>query len=191
MAWLTSLWLPIVLSAVLVFVASSIIWMALPIHKKDYKKLGDKEAAVMDLVRSGPIGAGLYMFPMCDQKTMKTDPAMAAKVKAGPWGTILVMPRCWNMGQMLGLWMVNLLIVSGLIGYLAWYAMPGAHTFASVFRVVATAAFLAYGGNALTDSIWKGRPWSMLCGALFDAVVYAAVTGAAFAWLWPKAAGMM
>ncbi len=39
MAFLTELWLPILLSAVFVFIVSSIIHMALPIHKGDYGKL--------------------------------------------------------------------------------------------------------------------------------------------------------
>src|SRR2546426_5751853 len=42
---LMSLWLPILLSAVLVFVASSIIHMLLPWHKSDYPKVPDEERA--------------------------------------------------------------------------------------------------------------------------------------------------
>ena len=40
---LTSLWLPILLSAVVVFAASSIIHMVLPYHRNDFKKLPDEE----------------------------------------------------------------------------------------------------------------------------------------------------
>ena len=39
----TALWLPILLSAVIVFVASSILHMVLPIHKSDYRKLPEEE----------------------------------------------------------------------------------------------------------------------------------------------------
>lgn len=35
MGFFTQLWLPIVLSAVIVFFASSILWMALPLHTKN------------------------------------------------------------------------------------------------------------------------------------------------------------
>ena len=36
---LAALWLPILLSAVIVFVVSSILHMALPFHKNDYRQL--------------------------------------------------------------------------------------------------------------------------------------------------------
>jgi hypothetical protein len=182
------LWLPILAGAAAVFVTSSVVWMALPIHKNDYKKLGEHEPAALAAIRGWALAPGMYMFPYCDSKTIKTDPAAQQKVKDGPWGTLTVMPKCWNMGQMLGLWFLNILILTALIGYIASTSLPHGATFAGVFRVVATAGILAYGGSVLTDSIWKGRPWSGLPGALFDAVVYAAVTGAVFAALWPKGA---
>ena len=51
---LADLWLPIVLSAVFVFVASSVIHMALQIHKKDFQKLPNE-----DQVLAAMRGAGL------------------------------------------------------------------------------------------------------------------------------------
>ena len=39
-----SLWLPVMISAVVVFVASSIIHMALKYHKADYKSLPNEDA---------------------------------------------------------------------------------------------------------------------------------------------------
>jgi len=42
MAFLTALWLPILLSAVIVFVASSIMHMVLPYHRNDYGQLPDE-----------------------------------------------------------------------------------------------------------------------------------------------------
>ena len=186
MVSLASLWLPILLSAVGVFIASSVIWMALPIHKKDYKKLGDKEAAVMAAVRSWGLGAGMYMFPFCDPKGPKDDPAMKKKIADGPWGTIMLMPRVWNMGRMMGLWVLNLLILTTFVAYIAGHGLAPGAAYLRVFQLVGATALLAYGGSSLTDSIWKGRPWSLLPGALFDAVVYALVTGAVFGALWPK-----
>jgi len=53
MVSITALWLPILLSAVIVFVASSIIHMLLPIHKSDYRKLPDEEK-VMDATPFAP-----------------------------------------------------------------------------------------------------------------------------------------
>jgi hypothetical protein len=189
MEWLTSLWLPILASAAAVFVCSSVIWMALPIHKKDYRKLGGAEESIQGAIRSAGLEPGQYMFPACDPQALK-DPAAQARWKAGPWGVLIVVGKPWSMGPTLGLWLLNVLILSAIVGYLAWSALGPGAPFARVFQVAGTAGLLAFGGNVMCDSIWKGRPWSLLPGALFDAVVYALVIGAIFGGLWPRAAGI-
>ena len=50
-----ALWLPILLSAVIVFIVSSIIHMALPVHKSDYRKLPDEEKALDALRATGAV----------------------------------------------------------------------------------------------------------------------------------------
>ena len=40
-----TLWQPILLSAVLAFIAGSVIWMAMPWHKSDWSKVSDEEGA--------------------------------------------------------------------------------------------------------------------------------------------------
>ena len=60
---ITALWLPILLSAVIVFIVSALIHMALPIHKSDYRKLPDEER-VLDALRSAGVTPGRrYHFP--------------------------------------------------------------------------------------------------------------------------------
>ncbi|MGD9688495.1 MAG: hypothetical protein AB7K52_03985 [Phycisphaerales bacterium] len=186
---LVSLWLPVILAAMAVFFASSVIWMALPIHKNDYHKLGDKENAVMDALRSWGLPPGLHMFPMCDPKTMKDNPDAQAKMKSGPWGTITLMASPPSMGSCLGMWIVNLVVSSLLIAYVASISLPAGSSFMNVFRLVATVSLLTFGGSVLTESIWRGRPWSHAPGALFDAVVYACITGAIFGAMWPAPSG--
>ena len=61
---LTQLWLPIVLSAVFVFLASSIIWMALPYHKADIKVLPDEKALTEPLAKLN-LPPGTYMWLNC------------------------------------------------------------------------------------------------------------------------------
>jgi hypothetical protein len=185
---LTDLWLPILLSSVALFFASSIIWMALPIHKGDYKPLREHEGPIFDAIKNAGLASGLYMFPFCSHGKEPKSPELEARLKSGPFGTICVMNSTPNMGKALGLWIVNLLLVTTLVAYIASHALKPGADYLSVFRIVATAALLAHAGNALTDSIWKGRPWSHLPGALFDGVVYAALTAGFFSWLWPKAA---
>lgn len=64
MTELASLWLPILLSALFVFVASSVIHMVLPIHRGDYRKL-PQEDRVLDGLRD-VVPPGQYMFPCPD-----------------------------------------------------------------------------------------------------------------------------
>ena len=72
--------------------------------------------------------------------------------------------------------------------YIASVGLTEGAATTDVFRVTATAAFLAYGLSSVTNSIWKGVPWSTTAKFLFDGVLYAAATAGAFAWLWPAAA---
>ena len=46
---LTDLWIPILVSVVVVFITSSIIWMVLPIHKSDYSKLPEEEKMLQSI----------------------------------------------------------------------------------------------------------------------------------------------
>ena len=54
-----------------------------------------------------------------------------------------------------------------------------------VFRVVGTAAFMAYGVGTLANGIWKGQPWSVVGKEAFDGLIYALLTAGTFGWLWP------
>ena len=185
MVQLMDLWLPILVSAVLVFVASSFIWMATPIHKHDYKNPGDKESGLLDAFRRAGLAPGMYNLPWCDHKNMK-DPAMQAKLQAGPWALVTVFGQAHNMGKMLGLWFVHLVIVSVFVGYIASHAGLGRGAeYFSVFRIAGTAALMAYAGYALPMTIWHGMPKNQLPGRLIDGVVYSLLTAGAFAGLWP------
>jgi len=63
MITLIDLWLPILLSAAIVFVASSIIWTATPLHPRDYTHLGESELAILDAIRSSGLAPGVYFLP--------------------------------------------------------------------------------------------------------------------------------
>lgn len=186
MEFLNELWLPIIASAFAVFVASSIIWMASPLHKHDYKNPGDAEGTITNMVRQAGLAAGVYYVPWCQGKDMK-DPAVQAKMKAGPWAQLIVMPGAPNMGKLLLMWMVHLVIVGVFVAYLVQlsgvtHAVPPATKaeFLAVFRVSGTAALLAHAGYALPLSIWHGQPWSQTPGRILDGIIYAAITGAIF-----------
>ena len=87
---LADLWLPILVSAAVVFVASFIAWTISPHHKGEWKPLPD-EAAFLASVRDR-IPAGQYMFPHCDPSQRK-DPQAMERMKAGPHGVMIVWGR--------------------------------------------------------------------------------------------------
>ncbi len=180
---LASLWLPIVLSAVIVFVASSIMHMALKYHQGDYRKLPEE-----DNVRGALRGVtrGLYMFPFCKHQEMKS-PEIQEKWKQGPVGIIAILPTGQpNMGKFLGQWFGYCLLVNFFIAYLAAHTLGAGTHYLAVFRVVGTAGFLAYGLGIISNGIWKGIPWSMVIKEVVDGLVYGLLVAGTFGWLWPK-----
>ncbi len=184
---LLTLWLPILLSTVTCFILSSIIWMALPIHKKDYNDPGEKEGPMLDAIRSAALAPGAYFFPWCSGGNQK-DPAYIEKMKKGPWAMVYLMSGAPRMGKMLGLWFAHLLIASALIGYVgSSSALASGASFGAVFRLIFTASILVHAGYSMPMCIWHGVPWKQLPGRLFDGAAYSLATGALFALLWPAA----
>jgi hypothetical protein len=185
MVALATLWLPILLSAVIVFVASAIMHMVLPYHRSDYRQLPDEDKLLAAL-RSSSLTRGLYMFPFCTPKEMKS-PAALEKFKQGPVGTMTIIPSGPPaMGKLLIEWFLYCLIISFVVAYLACHTLPFGVGHRAVCRVVGTAAFLAYSVGTLSNGIWKGQPWSMTIKEAFDGLVFALLTGATFSWLWPR-----
>ena len=141
---LSALWFPIVLSAVIVFVASSIIHMLLPYHRSDYQKLPDEEK-LLPVLRAAGLKRGLYVFPFCTHKEMKS-PAIIEKYNQGPVGMMTVFPNGPPaMPKFLGLWFGYCLVISIVVAHLAAYTVYPYVTHRHIFRVVGESAFLAYG----------------------------------------------
>ena len=187
MVALLDLWPPIVLSAVFVFIASSVIHMATPLHKSDYKKLPNEEA-VLDALRPHGLPLGTYMFPCAGSMKEMGSPEFAEKQKRGPVGFVTLLPNApVNMSTHLAQWFVFSLFISLTCAYVAGILLPPGADSTTVMRITATVAFTGYGLSNVTDSIWKGVPWSITARFLLDGLVYAVVTGAAFLWLWPGA----
>ena len=90
------------------------------------------------------------------------------------------------MGPYLGLWFVYCLVISGMSAYVVWRVFGPGDRFSAVFKLGCTVAFLAFGMALPQMSIWYRRSWTTTLKSLFDSVIYGAVTGAAFAYLWPK-----
>jgi hypothetical protein len=181
---LAALWLPILLSAVIVFFASFIMHMVLPYHRGDYRQLPD-EVGVLAALGTAGVKRGLYMFPHCTHKEMNT-PAVQEKFKQGPVGHLTIFPSGpVAMPKYLAMWFAYCLIIGFFVAYLTGHTTaPGTH-YSQVFRVAGTAAFLAYGLGHLSNGIWKGQPWSMVIKEVVDGLVYGLLTAGTFGGLWP------
>lgn len=185
MVALTALWIPILLSAVIVFIASSIMHMVLPYHRSDYKQLPDEDK-VLAALRAAGVSRGVYMFPFCTHKNMKS-PEIAEKQKLGPVGSITVFPAgAVNLSKYLVNWFLYCVVIGIFTAYLTGRTVAhGAH-YLSVFRVAGTVAFMAYGVGQLSDGIWKNQPWGTTFKHVFDGLVFGLLTAGTFGWLWPR-----
>jgi hypothetical protein len=186
MEFLTSLWLPILVSGLAVFVMSAIAWTALPTHKKEFSPLAN-EGAVSDALRAGIAGPGRYVVPhMMDQKAMGS-PEGKARLEKGPIAYITVAPNgVPAMGPMMAQSTLSALVISLFTAYVAWHTLrPGAE-YLEVFRVTGTITFMTYALGGMSESIWFARPWKSFFLQAFDALLYAGVAAGVFGWLWPR-----
>ena len=181
-----SLLVPILVSAVLVFVASSIIHMVLPFHRNDIKRLANEDEVLETLRRLG-VPPGDYMAPHAGAHANLKAPEFVAKVQKGPIVIMTVVPGgSTAMGTSLSLWFLYALIVSLFAAYVAGRALgPGAH-YLSVFRFAGTVAFAGYSLGLLQNSIWYKRNWGTTMRGMVDGLVYGLLTAGTFGWLWPR-----
>jgi hypothetical protein len=186
MVSLAALWLPIVLSGVLVFVLSSIIHMVLGYHRSDYTRLPNEDA-VRAAIRSGNPAPAQYIIPYLAGPKEMESPEMKQKLAEGPLGVLNIRPAgAIGMGPSLVQWFVYSLIVSGLVAYVASHALPHGSPYLHVFRIVGAVGFLAYAAGQLPAAIWMGKPWSIAAKEAFDGLLYGLVTAGTFGWLWPR-----
>lgn len=186
MITLTSLWLPILLSAVFVFIASSIVHMVLPWHKSDVRKTPDEDR-VMDALRPFALPPGDYMLPRCDKPSDMKTPEFVAKLERGPILVYTVLPNGkFSMGKNLLQWFIYLLVVTTLAAHLAQRSIAHGASYHHVFGVVGLACFLGFAPGLWQNSIWWGRSWLTTFKSTIDGIVYAAIAAGTFGWLWPR-----
>ncbi len=177
-----SLWLPILLSTIVLFFTSFLSWMVFRLHEKDWVKIDDEDRLI-DTVRELNIPAGGYMFPGCNSSKEMNSPEYQEKYKAGPRGIIQVLPAA-NMGKNLALTMLFFLFCNATFAYLAEFALKPGTDFITVLRFVATIALLTFCASILQHAIWfKSR----VVGHVIESIAYALIAGVIFAALWPAA----
>jgi hypothetical protein len=181
------LWLPILVSAVLVFVASSVIHMALKYHSSDFAPVPNEDD-VMEALRRFNLRPGDYLMPRPGSAAAMNTPEYKAKREKGPVMVMTVLPSgMTGMGKQLGLWFVYSAVVALFAGYVAGIAYGPGTAYMPVFRMVGTVAFAGFALGQLPQAIWYGKSWSATFKGVFDGLVYALLTGGAFGWLWPSA----
>ena len=125
MVSLLSLWPPILVAAVLVFVASSVIHMALGYHAGDWRKLPDEDG-VQEALRRFGVGPGDYQLPKPESAAALKEPAFVARRDQGPVLVMTVFPpgATYGMGKQLATWFLYALIVGVFAGYVAAIVLP-------------------------------------------------------------------
>lgn len=179
-----SLWLPILVSAVLVFVASSIIHMVLGYHRNDFGKL-PAEDEVMDALAGFDLPPGDYFVPRAETPKQMGEPEYVAKLEKGPVAFLTVMDGKPSMGASLAQWLVYSIVVGIFAAYIAGRALGPGAPYLGVFRFAGCTAFVGYALALWQNSIWLKRSWSVTLKSTFDGLLYGLVTGGVFGWLWP------
>jgi hypothetical protein len=186
MTSLTALWLPILVSAAIVFIMSSILHMATPWHKNDYPKMPHEDEA-MDALRPLGIPPGDYMVPRATSRDALRSPEFVEKLRKGPVMIVTMLPSgAYSMGRSLGLWFVYLVVVSGFAACVAGRTLPPGAEYRPVFHSVAVTAFIGYAVALWQMWIWYRRSLTITIKATIDGALYALLTAGTFGWLWPR-----
>ncbi len=183
---LLALWLPILLSAVFVFVVSSLIHMVFKWHAPEYRGLTNEDA-VRDTIRAGAPTPGMYVLPYCCEMKEMGGEAMGKKYAEGPVGYLTLAPNGRpNIGASLGQWFVLSLVIAAIGAFLATQLFGLDHHRArAAAKLIGAVSFLAYGFGSLADSIWMGKAWISTAKYLLDSALYSAASALVFYWLWP------
>jgi len=182
----TSLAIPMVVSAVMVFVASSIIHMVLPYHRTDIRKF-PKEDELLDALRRFNVSPGDYAAPHAGSPAAMKQPAFIEKMRKGPIALMTIAPGSEpSMATNLVLWFLYSVVVSFFAAYIAGRALGPDAGYLSVFRFVGSTAFMGYSLALPQNSIWYKRNWGTTLKSMFDGLVYGLLTAGTFGWLWPR-----
>lgn len=187
MVSLMHLWLPVLLAAVGVFVASSILHMVLKFwHMPDYHGFSNEDE-VRAAMRAGSPSPGLYVVPFCRMEEMKKAETQE-KFRTGPVGLVILRRSGMiNMGANLLQWFVFCLVVSVFCALVAGTTLAAGADGHRVFHTTALVALMGYAAGAFPMAIWWGQPWRATFKDAIDGLVYALVTGFAFMEFWPAA----
>ena len=186
MVGLSALWMPIVVSAVFVFIALLILHMMPGWHKGDMAAVPGEDK-VMETLRGLNVQPGDYRFPYGNTVKEMETPAFKEKMKQGPVGNMSIQPSGdINMGKLMGQWFVYSLVIAVIVAYVTGRTRAQGAPYLEVFRVSGAVTFCCYSVAHWQNWIWWGKGTRFTLTNTIDGLVYALVTGATFGWLWPK-----
>ena len=185
MSMISQLWLPILATAVFIFIASSLIHMVFKWHNSDYLKLSNEDD-VRAAIRAGQPAPGQYVLPHCtDMKEIQGE-AMQKKYLDGPVAFMTVKKNGPpEMTQTLSLWFVYSLVIATIAAAIAFYGLGVKADAERAALVVGVASFLGYVGGSVPLAIWMGKPWISVAKDALDGLIYATISAMTFCWLWP------
>ncbi len=185
MVTISSLWLPILLSGISVFIISSVIHMVLTYHRSDFKQLPDEDS-FMDALQNIDLPPGEFVVPFAGSPKAMASDEYKRKLEKGPVGFFTFMKNGpHSMTGSLVMWFVYSIIVSISAAYIASRVVPAGGDYLTVFRFVGATAFYGYALALMQNSIWYKRAWSSTFKSMFDGLIYALFTAGIFGWLWP------
>jgi hypothetical protein len=184
MVTITALWLPVLLSAVAVYLVSTVIHMFLGYHWNDYRAT-PKQDALLEALRANGVAPGDYMLPKPESMRQMRTPEFKARMDKGPLVMMTVAPGGMAMGKSLLQWFLYLVVVGICCAYIASRELHAGAAYLAVFRLTGFSAFMAYALALPQASIWYRRDWRTTLITMFDGLVFALLTGGMFGWLWP------
>ncbi|MGE5692217.1 MAG: hypothetical protein ACM3YF_00385 [Candidatus Zixiibacteriota bacterium] len=186
MVGIMELWAAILVSTILVFLASWMVHMLPLWHRNDFPQVPNEDK-VRDAIRPLAIPPGEYMIPRCNDPKQMKDPAFMEKLKQGPVVFLTVYPNeVFKMGPSLVQWFIYCVIVGIFSAYVAGRALEPGAEYLEVFRFAGVTAFFCYTVALWQASIWFKRSWSHSAKITLDGLIYGLVTAGSFGWLWPS-----
>jgi len=181
-----SLWLPVIVAAVIVFVVSSVIHMFSGLHKNDFRRT-PKEDETMDALRGLNIPPGDYLLPCPGPGQGMGSPEFIAKTNKGPRVLMTVMPAGpFSMTSNLVNWFIYCVVVGFFTAYVTGVALAPGTDYLKVFQIAGCVSFMGYALALPQPSIWYSKSWATTFKGMFDGLVYGLMTAGTFGWLWPK-----
>lgn len=186
MVGIPMLWLPILLSAVVVFLVSWLIHSLLPWHKNDYLLVPNQDK-VQEAMRPFAIPPGDYMLPRAASMKEMCAPEFVEKLNKGPIAVMTVIPNGpVSMGKSLVLWFLYTIVVAIFAAYISGRALTVGAPYLQVFRFVGCTSFIGYSLALWQGSIWYHRSWATTLKSNIDGLIYGLLSAGVFGWLWPR-----